>query len=263
MNGQPSSPELAPEWVQITSGPLKGHSLFFDPQAAEGWREVVRGRFEPFIYDALNECGGLDSMTMWDVGAHVGYHSLAFAVLVGSSGKVVAFEPNPYNVERFRMNLRKNPDLAERILLMTCALSNVDGEAPFVSCGEVDSGRSSGSHLDKVRAPEQQAVYESFDHTMVATIKADTLVGARRVPAPSIIKIDVEGAELLVLEGGVEILSSVKPILLIEVHNIVMMFYIQKLLTQLGYDIRILGEEDSSISRCFIVAKPISGQEGC
>jgi len=247
--------ELRPQWVQIVEGPLKGRYLFFDPQASPGGLDMLRGRFEPFIYEAINECGNLNSMTVWDVGAHVGYHALAFASIIGPFGRVVAFEPNPYNVERLQMNLENNPDLAERIIFANHALSNVDGEAPFILCEEVDNGRSSGSHLAGACVPEDQTVYESFRRTIVSTARGDTLVQAGRVPAPSIVKIDVEGAEVQVLEGIVGILCTLKPILLIEVHSIVSMFYTQKLLTQSGYELRILNEQASTHSRCFVIAK--------
>ena len=71
---------------------------------------------------------------------------------------------------------------------------------------------------------------------------------------PSIIKIDVEGAESLVLEGAVELLSKYKPLLLIEVNNITQMFYVQKRLLKIGYNLEILDKEHTSLSRCFIIA---------
>jgi hypothetical protein len=75
------------------------------------------------------------------------------------------------------------------------------------------------------------------------------------VGIPSVIKIDVEGAEKLVLEGSLNLLLEYKPILLIEVHNITMMFYVQKILCELGYNSEILDSDNSSLSRCFIIAK--------
>jgi FkbM family methyltransferase len=247
--------EVLARWTQIEEGPLKGRYLFFDPQASPGGLDMLRGTFEPFIYEAINACGNLNSMTVWDVGAHVGYHALAFASMIGPLGQVVAFEPNPYNAERLQMNLENNRDLAERVICANYALSNADGEAPFILCEEVDNGRSSGSHLAGAIVPADQTVYESFRHTIALTARGDTLVQAGRVPAPSIIKIDVEGAEVQVLEGIVGILCTLKPTLLIEVHSVTSMFYAHKLLSQSGYELRLLNEQDSTHSRCFVSAK--------
>ncbi|MFC1848227.1 FkbM family methyltransferase [Chloroflexota bacterium] len=245
-----------PQWVEITGGPLNGCHMLLDLNSPAYWqREMKEGRYDAFIYEEFLKLGSISGVTVWDVGAHIGYHSLAFAALVGPSGRVVAFEPNPHNCERFRMNSERNPDLTGRITLMTSALSNVDGECSFIYSPEVDDGRSTGSHMEEALVPESEASYITFDQTRVPTVKADTLLSEKRMPSPSIMKIDVEGAEKLVLEGAVELLTTLKPLLFIEVHNIMMMFNVQKLLNNLGYQIEVLNSEHSSLSRCFIVAR--------
>ncbi|GAF71023.1 unnamed protein product, partial [marine sediment metagenome] len=71
-----------------------------------------------------------------------------------------------------------------------------------------------------------------------------------------IIKIDVEGSESLVLNGGKDFLQKNKPIIFIEIHNILMMFYALSFLRRLGYDVKVLDEEKATLSRCFIIARP-------
>jgi FkbM family methyltransferase len=252
--------EPAPGWIKVIKGPLRDHYMFLDPHSHIYWhREMMEGQYDSFIYEVLSKCRNIEGATMWDIGAHIGYHSLSFAALVGPSGHVVAFEPNPYNINRFRKNSQRNPSLAKRITLMTCALSNVDGEASFVFSPEVDSGRSSGSHLDRIHTPERSIAYQSFSRTTVSTVKADTLLREECIPPPSIVKIDVEGAEVLVLEGSLGMLSTVKPTLFIEIHHVATMFYAQELLAGLGYNLKILDEEHITPSRCFIIAKPAGG----
>jgi FkbM family methyltransferase len=238
------------------AGPLKGYHMFLDLYSPANWnREMREGKYDSFIYKALTGYNGIVGATVWDIGAHIGYHSLAFASLVGPSGHVVAFEPNPYNIDRFCKNLQRNPQLAERIILKNCALSNVDGEASFLFSSEVDDGRSTGSHLEKALVPENPEAYRSFKRTNIAALKADTIMRDKLTPLPSIVKLDVEGAEQLVLEGAVVLLSTQKPLLFIEVHNITMMFYVQKILNSLGYNMEILDAEHSSLSRCFVMAR--------
>jgi len=72
---------------------------------------------------------------------------------------------------------------------------------------------------------------------------------------PDIIKIDVEGAELLVLRGGKDFLQHKSPKLLLEIHNITLMHDIVNLLRDLNYDTNILDEENAELSRCFITAQ--------
>ena len=140
-----------PQWLVVSGGPLQGHYMLLNLSASVLWqKEMLEGNYDAFIYNELSKLVPIEGATVWDVGAHIGYHSLAFAALVGASGHVVAFEPNPYNVDRFRQHLERNPELDKRITLMTCAMSSIDGEENFVFSSEIDNGRSSGSHLNQV-----------------------------------------------------------------------------------------------------------------
>jgi FkbM family methyltransferase len=245
-----------PDWIEVRGGPLQGHRMLLDAHSAAFWhREMMEGRYDAFIYDALRDSVPLQGATVWDVGAHIGYHSLTFAVLVGPSGHVVAFEPNPHNTERFRQHLEKNADLASRIRLLTCALGSIDGEGDFLFSSAIDDGRSSGSHLANACAPEEPLTYTSFQRLTVQVARADTLLREKAVRAPSIIKLDVEGAEALFLAGAQHLLGSLAPVLLIEVHHITAMHDTLSILLPLGYHTTILENAPQSASRCFIVAK--------
>jgi FkbM family methyltransferase len=248
---------VSPRWARVAAGPLAGGQLFLDPGAPAYWeREMLAGTFDPFIYETLAAWGRAQGGVFWDVGAHIGYHSLCFAALAGPSGRVVSFEPNPFNAARLRQHLDKNPELAARVTLETCALSDSDGEASFEFSPEIDDGTSSGSHLSAATAPGEAWEYEHFKRTDVRVARADTLLAEGRLPAPSVMKIDVEGAEQMVLEGARGLLSDVRPLLFVEVHNISQMFHVQNILFRAGYAMDILDAEHSSASRCFTVARP-------
>jgi FkbM family methyltransferase len=249
----------APQWLRVTAGPLQDHFLLLNLETPALWnKEMMEGCYDSFIYDTLSKLVPIKGATVWDVGAHIGYHSLTFAALVGPTGHVIAFEPNPHNIDRFRQHLERNADLRERITLMTCALGNVNGEEDFVFSPEIDDGRSTGSHLKRVFTPEEPMAYQSFSQRKISVVTADTLLSDEHVPGPSIIKIDVEGAEALVLAGAQHLLGSLMPILLIEVHHITAMHDILNILLRSGYHTNILSEASNSLSRCFIVARPQS-----
>lgn len=255
----------SPAWHFIKAGILGGRAFFADPRGGYWQNEIIDGNYDQFFFDSLNTLTlqgvlvPITGATVWDVGAHVGYYSLAFAALVGPSGHVVAFEPNPYNSERLRQNLARNQDLGQRITLMTCALGSVDGEADFVFSRDIDDGSSSGSHLTQAFAPEEPGVYQAFRQTRVPVAMADTLLRDKRVLAPVVIKLDVEGAESLVLAGAQQLLGSRRPVLLIEVHHITAMHDTLNILLRQGYQTRIVNEAPNSSSRCFIVARPERG----
>jgi FkbM family methyltransferase len=243
-----------PEWVRVSSGPLKDYELFMDIKSFSGWSEMVSGNYDSFIFNEIKKIN-IKGMTVWDIGAHFGYHSLTFAALVGDKGHIYSFEPNPFNLDRFKLNIAKNQELNKRITLIAKALSDKDGEDMFVFSNDVDGSRSSGSHLVGAATPLLDSTYLNFLRKNVETIRIDTLLTEAEVSIPDIIKIDVEGAELMVLNGSKAFFEKYKPIIFMEVHNILMMFYVQKFLTELGYEITVLNESESTLSRCFIMAK--------
>ncbi|MBI3876790.1 MAG: FkbM family methyltransferase [Verrucomicrobia bacterium] len=190
----------------------------------------------------------------WDVGAHFGYHTLAFAALGAS---VAAFEPNPHNAARLLMNLDGNPSLTSRVRINPIALSDVDGESAFVQSADT-GGSSSGSHLANAMTPGDAVHYTAFERATVRTARMDTLISGGTERPPDVIKIDVEGGEWLVLQGGRELLAKHHPVLLVEVHHIRLLFDIQPFLASLGYGVRLLNEAHAEPSRCFLAARVVT-----
>jgi FkbM family methyltransferase len=239
-----------PGWFKVQAGPLRGSELLL-PSATEGaWKEMVQGTFDAFLYEALAKDHPVRGTICWDVGAHFGYHSLALAAL---GGEVLAFEPNRYNAERLQANLERNPAIAKRVRHLGVAVSDQDGEMTFVESGDL-KGSSSGSHLASATPPLEGKHYRTFEHRTVPTVRIDSLV-AKGEKAPDVIKIDIEGAEYLALKGGSQLLSEKKPLLLLEVHHICLMFHIQRYLLELGYTTNLLDEANAVASRCFMMAR--------
>jgi len=212
------------EWHRVASGPLAGAELYLAPEAVDTWRAMVAGTHDRFLFDTVASCRPFDGLVCWDVGAHFGYHALAFAALVGSGGRVIAFEPNPANHSRMSMHLIRNPALASRIAVKPTALSDTTGFAEFRSSDHVESGMSTGGHLASATAPNDPSSYRMFRTSQVETATIDGIVGCGEFPAPDVLKVDVEGAEAAVLRGGREVIQARRPILLIEIHHILQMF---------------------------------------
>jgi FkbM family methyltransferase len=141
-----------------------------------------------------------------DVGANHGYFTSLAAALVGATGRVVAFEPNPLVIEQLRTHVRLN-GFESRVTTIEAALADVpsDGASLFVSQLEGNSGLSSlapaASTLDRGWLSAAHAVsvrIETFDRWFRAS-------GIDRV---DLVKIDVEGAEDRVAAGMAGTLSS-------------------------------------------------------
>src|SRR5262245_35726091 len=141
---------------------------------------------------------------LWDVGASVGLITVHSAGLVRH---VVAFEPDPATFARLQENLALNglcdradcrmEALGDRVADVALQTDGLNGNAPAVA----DLGRHGG----------------------VACVKMTTIDSAidMNVPTPTVLKIDVEGAELLTLRGGSGLLGSGRAprILFVEVHK--------------------------------------------
>jgi FkbM family methyltransferase len=246
---------VRPEWHRIKSGPIAGAELFLAPEAVDTWKLMAEGTVDQFLFDALKGEAILDGAVCWDVGSHFGYHALAFAALAGGKGEVVAFEPNPANQERIRTNLERNPSLAARIRLEPLAVADHTGTMTFVFARHLESGLSSGSHLAAAQTPNSSGDYARFESAEVNTATIDDLVLNRRMKPPTVLKIDVEGAESLVLSGGRMFFQQHRPLLLIEVHHILQMFKVLQFLGEFGYRASILDEANASPGRCFIIAR--------
>jgi FkbM family methyltransferase len=153
--------------------------------------------------------------TAWDCGTYLGYYTCFFARLVGPAGKVYAFEPDPSNLALTQRNLTLN------------GLSNVTMIHAAIGepCGEMELFLNDGtnSHLPGVYVGANRETYARTE-TREASLKvrclslddAHFVEGAGR---PNIIKIDIEGAEMLALPHTRRLCREVRPYFVLELHN--------------------------------------------
>jgi FkbM family methyltransferase len=139
-----------------------------------------------------------------DIGANVGFFSLIAARVVGDGGRVVALEPVPENVAAIRANARRN---RLRVDVLEVAAGATNGPTSLVL-----TRHPGGAVLASADAPP-----DATGRIEVEGATVDDLVAAGRLPRPSVVKIDVEGAEEAVLQGMTETLTSVGPTLIVEV----------------------------------------------
>jgi len=135
------------------------------------------------IEDMLAELTADD--VFYDVGANVGLYSLFAAERAGT---VVAFEPHPSNLDSLEQNLERNGVSAK---VVRGALSDHSGETELYSAGD-EAG--AGTHT---LAPDQV----SNRTITVSSYVGDELVAGGTLPAPTVAKLDVQGAEYRVLKG--------------------------------------------------------------
>ncbi len=136
-------------------------------------------------------------MTFVDVGAHIGKYTLLGARAVRRDGEVHAFEPNPRIFDLLKRNVASNG--LDNVLVRECAVSDRDGTGEFEVCAE-----STFSALKRktVRLPGREVAKA----IRVKSIRLDTYFAQKRKKA-NLVKVDVEGAELMVFLGSASLLK--------------------------------------------------------
>jgi len=166
-------------------------------------------------------------MNVWDVGANVGVFTYSAAYFAGIKGHVIGIEADTFLAHLLHRSSLLPYRTRSAVTILPAAISNEIGVADFIVASR---GRSS-NHLASVNGNEMAG---GNRHEMtVMTVTLDFL--ADRYPPPDVIKIDVEGAESKVLEGGRHLLMTCHPLLLCEV-NSENTDIVSKFLTKAGYE---------------------------
>jgi len=143
---------------------------------------------------------------VWDIGANVGLFSFSAALAAGRGGHVLALEPDAVLVEMLRRSATLNQGFAP-VLVLPVAAANAHGISQFL----IARRNRSTSHLEGFGTSQTGGVRSV---QLVPTVTLDWLTN--HFPMPTVVKIDVEAAELKVLEGGLRVLRS-RPLILCEV----------------------------------------------
>jgi FkbM family methyltransferase len=192
--------------VKIAAGDLKGYRILLNLKAEKSrWL----GTYEPELADAVREFVR-PGMIVYDVGANIGYVSLLLAHAARPSGRVFAFEALPANIERIRRNVDLNR-LGKQITLMPQAVADKSGELTFYVHESVGMGKVAGS------AGRREEHYQA--EITVRALSLDEFVYGHGNPAPDVVKMDIEGGEVLALPGMQRILMEHHPLLLLELHG--------------------------------------------
>ena len=180
-------------WWSIDPGDYVQQDLFWSSakDAAE-IREAVRAMPR----------GGV----MFDLGANFGYYAITIATALEGDCCIYAFEPNPPTMRRFRKNLELNS--TRGVYPCETGLSDVPGRAFVVE----QPAHSGAAYLDQAvnTAPGAPAGIQ------LATL--DLFFEQHNIDRLDLIKMDIEGAELRALRGGIESIRRFRPVILIELN---------------------------------------------
>lgn len=179
--------------MRIRRGPAQGLQWIVGSAAHGCWLGTFEVEKQQVIARFIRP-----GMTIYDVGAQAGFFTLFFSRSVGQTGKVVAFEPCPrelcYLLDHLRINGVGN------VQVMQVAV----GDRRQFSGFSTDAGACMNHLCESSASP-----------LIVSTISLDE----SSLPAPQLIKIDVEGAESMVLKGAINLLGEHKPVVFVALHS--------------------------------------------
>ena len=150
----------------------------------------------------------LQPRCFWDIGANVGLYGFTYLARFPARPCVMV-EPDPRNATCLRRTVARGG--FERATVIEAAATHRSGSASFVTdpltgaTGQIDDGQQTFIQRHHRMTPQR---------TTVQTLTLDSLLD--RLPAPDLIKIDVEQTELAVLQGATRLLGDVRPVILIE-----------------------------------------------
>lgn len=175
-----------------------GRQMYVDLRSSIGRGLFVSGAFDmEAIKPAINAFN--EGATFIDIGTNVGFYSVLALDRLGPSGKVFSFEIDPRPLRCLRRTIAEFG--YNNILVTEAAVSDIDGELSF------EPKREHGhNHIDRTATNGRK----------VPSVRLDTWAKRNGLTRVDAIKIDVEGAEKLVLEGAQETIARFKPLLLCE-----------------------------------------------
>jgi FkbM family methyltransferase len=210
--------------VKVAAGDLAGFTILLDMQID---KDYWLGTYEPDLQSALRELVPAGAC-IFDVGANIGYVSLLLAKAAGENGRVFAFEALPSNVEQLRRNVALNR-MEARVQVVSSAVTQSSGPVHFLVHSSGGMGKVAGSAGRDDR-------YQS--EVTVPGVSLDEFVFGQGNPPPQVVKMDIEGGEVLALPGMRRVLAEACPLMLMELHGPESSRVAWETLTAAGYVIR-------------------------
>ena len=241
------------ESIRITAAGLiaqlgSGLQFFWNP---ENLREPVsvainHGAYEPLAGRVLDRCAKRASLVV-DAGANIGWHAVRMAKAM-AGGRVVAYEPVEETAATLNANIALN-GLSDRITVVSQGLAAGPGsDAIFLP---QDTGHVGASLRDLHPGETSRKL------TVRLTTLDESLLAAGAAPL-DLLKCDVEGAEMMVLQGGTAVINRDRPVLFLELHrkwSAAFGYHPNEVVAwteALGYDCWAVGEKQ--LRRCKTIA---------
>lgn len=187
-----------------------GHKIYMTPDSElKYWHprvESVRGELFRWVDEFVSP-----GDVVWDVGSNLGLFSFPASIRVGEEGRVLSVEPDVW-LASLQLRTLHDTDLGERnVEVLSAAVSDSTGIVRF---SIAQRGRAS-NFIAEVEGPSTSG--GSRITQLTASYSLDDL--AEQLGPPTLVKVDVEGADLKVLAGAEHVLEEVRPTWFFELHD--------------------------------------------
>lgn len=213
--------------VSISGGELAGAKMLLNLQTE---KDYWLGTYEIDLQAAVRKLVR-PGMTVFDIGANIGFVSLLMEKFSGKDGRVYAFEALPENLVRLEENIELN-ELNKRIFIQPYAVVDSGKEVEFLIGPSNGMGKVDGS------AGRDDIKYQRS--ITVEGISIDEFIYNQGYPLPQLLKMDIEGGEVLALSGMKRLLQEENPIILLEIHGQEAIQFTWDFLTGHGYNIYLM-----------------------
>ena len=237
---------------RVVRGPLKGFKFILGANSGEGGGATIYfNLLEPIQTTSFTKVLKKGDI-LFDVGANVGLYTLLGSRLVGDTGKVFAFEPLVSNISYLHRHIKINK--IKNVIIVPCACSDSLAIATFFH-----GPNNAVGHIENAtgfnKANETAVVYTD-ETTIIPTLTLDAVADKLGI-TPTILKIDVEGAELGVLQGAKGIISNNKPVIYLSVHSDELRTTCLAYLSNFNYKFEALNEHSENAWEFLCTAKII------
>lgn len=212
---------------------------------------LLENVWDPLLTNFVTTNLGRDGVFV-DIGANAGYFSLLASRCVGEGGKVLAIEPNPNVAEQLKRNITRSNLPNVTVAETACVDTTETTSLTLYLYGVSNSGRASVSRSNA----------ESIESVQVRATTVDQLIREHDLRNLMLIKIDVEGAELMVLKGMQETIKAFKPTIVLELEDDLLKSFsttteeVIRFLSNFGYVTTSLGGHANYVSRPTLEVKP-------
>ena len=179
---------------------------FFSPNKLIDWRVKTFFSKEPETLEWIDSFNNKENSIFWDIGANIGLYSI-YNSLKNTNSKTIAFEPSTSNLRVLSRNISIN-NFEEKIKILPVPLTNKENsflimnEHDFIEGGALNSFGEKYNFEGKIF--ESKMKYQVFGTTI------NYLLDSKILEVPDYIKIDVDGIEHLILDGGDKYLKNKK-----------------------------------------------------